>query len=84
MSGQPTRKQHHGIRNTLNIGGLSVLPKVIVLAWDRFDEIVEAGYDYIVFTGDGWRLTSSVEDWQDFGEIEGDSISLRTSRMERG
>jgi NDP-sugar pyrophosphorylase family protein len=51
----------------------------------EFDEIIEAGYDYIVITGPSYRLTSTIDDWLDYGTHEESetrsAIVLRTNRM---
>jgi hypothetical protein len=52
-----------------------------------FNTIVDAGYDHIVLLGPNYRLTSTVDDWLDYGmyDLDGDVdiITLRTSRMEK-
>jgi hypothetical protein len=54
---------------------------------DVFNMLVEEGFDYITFLGPTFRLTSSVEDWLDYGMYDMvddcDVIVMRTSRMEK-
>lgn len=53
-----------------------------------FDQLVQQGYDLIVILGPTFRLTSTLDDWLDYGHYEAEDtdyefISLRTSRMEK-
>jgi len=34
---------------------------------EKFNDIVDQGYEYIVIVTPTYRLTSTVEDWQDYG-----------------
>lgn len=57
------------------------------LADTVLDEIVDAGYDFIVLQGPNYRLVATVEDWLDFGTPDirdgVDVTRLRTARMEK-
>lgn len=50
-------------------------------------DLVDKGIEYVVFFGPTFRLTSTIEDWLDYGrpDLEGDEpvVALRTNRMEQ-
>lgn len=53
----------------------------------EFDALVEQGWEHIIVVGPSYRLTSSIEDWLDFGQSgiigDEDAITLRANKMSK-